>query len=127
MAYPDSILDLLEGTTTGILSTVAPSGLIQSTAVIHLFEEGTLMFSLSSARKKTRNLLADPRATYFVIDPANPYHFVEVRGRVTSEVDSDFTYRTKISERYGMDIAQFDAPEDIRYVFTMHPEVINAQ
>ncbi len=37
-------------------------------------------------RAKYRNVEGDPRVTVCVIDVENPYRFVEVRGRVTSEV-----------------------------------------
>ncbi len=128
MTFPEAAMDLLAAPITGMLSTITPDGHIQTTAIWHfLDDDGQLKFSLANARKKTRNLLANPTATYFLLDPANPFHFVEVRGQVTLVVDEGFTFRDRVGAKYGMDLSQMDTPEVVRYVVTMQPAAVNAQ
>lgn len=127
LALPESHRDLLEAPGVGILSTITPAGLIQSTGIWFLVDDGQVKISISSARKKLRNLQDNPVATFFLLDPANPFRFVEVRGTVTLEPDTDFAFRAKVSAKYSTDIAGFDQPGDTRQVATIQATTINAQ
>jgi PPOX class probable F420-dependent enzyme len=127
VSYPDSHLDLLSAPGVGILSTVTPGGSIQSTAIWYLFDGGELKISLSDARKKLRNLQHSPVATFFLLDPTNPFRFIEVRGTASIEADADFSFRAKVGAHYGADVASFDQPGDLRFVVTLQPGTINAQ
>ncbi|MGE0878314.1 MAG: PPOX class F420-dependent oxidoreductase [Acidimicrobiia bacterium] len=126
-SLPSSHDDLLSAPGTAIFSTITPSGLIQSTAVWYLYDGGELKFSFSDARKKFRNLGANPTATAFILDPQNPFRFIEVRGTVTIEPDPDFAFRGKVAAHYGADMSGFDQPGDKRYVLTLEPSTVNAQ
>jgi PPOX class probable F420-dependent enzyme len=119
--------DLLGAPGIAILSTITPAGAIQSTALWYLVDGGELKISLSDARKKLRNLQGNPNATFFLLDPANPFRFVEIRATVTIEPDTDFAFRSKVGAQYGADIASFDKPGDQRFVVTLHPTTVNAQ
>jgi len=124
---PESHRDLLDSQSVGILSTITPAGLIQSTAIWFLVDEGQVKISISSARKKLRNLQDNPVATFFLLDPANPFRFVEVRGTVTLQPDTDFSFRAKVGAKYGTDVANFDQPGDTRQVVTLQATTVNAQ
>ena len=127
MTLPESHKDLYDAPGVATLSTVTPDGLIQSTAVWYLLDDdGQLKVSLSDARRKLRNLQANPAATLFFLDPANPFRTLEVRARVTIEPDPDFSFRAKVGARYGADVAAFDQPGDKRYTVTLHPVRVNA-
>jgi PPOX class probable F420-dependent enzyme len=126
-AYPESHLDLLGAPGVGILSTVTPDGAVQSTAVWYLLDDGTLKVSLSDQRKKYRNLVQNPNATLFLLDPQNAFRFIEVRATTTIEPDTDFSFRAKVGAHYGADLASFDTPDTKRFVVTLHPTRVNAQ
>jgi PPOX class probable F420-dependent enzyme len=127
-SLPASHLDLLQAAGTAILSTVTPSGAVQSTAVWYLLDDdGELKVSLSTARKKFRNLQANSNATLFILDASNPFHFLEVRATATLTADPDYAFRNKVGAHYGADIASFDAPDAVRFVVTLHPQRVNAQ
>ena len=128
ISFPDSHLDLLNANGTGLLSTHTPDGRIQTTAIWYLLDDdGGLKISINDARKKVRNLQADPTATFFLLDPKNSFRFIEIRGTATVEVDEGYVFRTKISAKYGSDMSKFDQPGDVRYTATLVPERINAQ
>ncbi|MCU1394377.1 MAG: pyridoxamine 5-phosphate oxidase-related FMN-binding [Ilumatobacteraceae bacterium] len=127
MSYPDSALDLLQAPGTAILSTVTPSGQIQSTALWYLLDDGVLKISLAGSRKKLRNLQEDPSLTFFVLDPANPFHFVEIRGTASITPDPDYSFRDKVGVQYSTDVSTFDQPGEARFVVTVEPTTVNAQ
>ena len=124
---PESHRDLFIAPGTGILSTVTPTGEVQSTAIWYLYDDGELKFSISDARKKLRNLQGNPNATFFLIDPTNPFRFAEVRGTATVEADPDFSFRAKVGAHYNADVSSFDQPGALRFVVTLTPTRVNAQ
>lgn len=128
MSYPDSHLALLRAPGVAVLSTHTPDRTIQSTAIWYLLDDdGELKVSLSDARKKLRNLQTDPTVTFFLLDPANPFRFIEVRGTASLVVDEGFAFRAKVGAHYGADVSNFDKPGDVRYVLTILASTVNAQ
>jgi PPOX class probable F420-dependent enzyme len=128
MSYPDLALDLLNAPLVGLLSTHTPDGRIQTTAIWYLLDDdGGLKISINDNRRKVRNLQADPTATLFVLDPTNAFHFVEVRGTATIEVDEGYALRDKIGAKYDGDMSAFDLPGAIRHTATLVPERVNVQ
>jgi hypothetical protein len=71
---PPSHRDLLEAAGVAALATIGPDGQPQVTAVWYLLDDDdTVVISLNETRRKIRNLLANPAATLFLIDPAKPH------------------------------------------------------
>ena len=64
-----------------MLSTLGADGYSQTTAIWFLREGDVFRISLHRSRQKYRNLVAAPRATLFLLDLANTYRTLEVRGR----------------------------------------------
>jgi hypothetical protein len=50
-----------------------------------------------------------------------------VRGTTSVEVDEGFAFRAKVGAQYGTDLSNFDGPDDVRYIVTLHPTRVNAQ
>ena len=77
-------------------------------------------FSHTRNRQKYRNLENDPRVSFHVQDPDNPYRTLEVRGRVDSMVpDAEAAFYRSLQERYDLVVPVFDA--DVRVVITVVP------
>jgi PPOX class probable F420-dependent enzyme len=77
-------------------------------------------FSHTRTRQKARNLAHEPRVSFHVVDPDNPYRTLEVRGRVQSiEADPDAVFYRSLQERYDLVVPVFDA--DVRVVITVEP------
>jgi PPOX class probable F420-dependent enzyme len=67
-------------------------------------------FSHTRNRQKYRNLENDPRVSFHVQDPDNPYRTLEVRGRVESMVpDAEAAFYRSLQERYDFVVPVFDA------------------
>lgn len=126
-SIPESHRDLL-GVRTAILATNGRDGLPQVTAVAfhHDAERDLVQISLNDTRQKTRNLRRDPRATLFILDPANQYRSLEIRATVEMEPDADFAFAALAGAWYGQDFHQHDLPGETRSIVTLHPVRINA-
>ena len=118
---PTSHRDLLEAPIPVTLATIGPSGHPQLTAVWVVLEGDVIVTSLAGIRQKLKNLEERPLATVFVMDPANPYRTLEVRGDVTIEPDPELATLERVITAYGTDLASFDAPLEGRVAVTLRP------
>jgi PPOX class probable F420-dependent enzyme len=123
---PESHRDLLDAQVAS-LSTIGPDGRPQVSALWFLAEGDTITLSLNTARQKTKNMLARPAATLFVLDITNPARYLEVRGDVRIEPDDDYEFATRLGAKYGMDdMRVLDQPGEHRVAVTIEPSQINA-
>lgn len=122
---PDSHLDLVNAPLGCVITTLAPSGLPQSTGMWFLHHDGAIRFSLLEHRKKYRNLRANPACTFFLMDPDNMGNTIEVRGNVTFEADPDKEFVGRVRAQYGAGGPPSDGPDDHRWIVTIEPTRIN--
>ena len=123
---PESHRDLLEAP-VATLATLGPDGRPQLSAVWFLAGDEGIRVSLNSTRQKTKNLQANPVVTFFVLDPANPGRYLEVRGDATLAVDPDYAFADEVGAKYGgVDLRQMDGEGEGRVVVTIHPTRVNA-
>lgn len=89
---PESKIDLLEGPVVVILVTINPDGHPQATPVWCSYDGRHILVNANKGRRKDKNMRRDPRVTICVLDPANPYRYLEVRGiveEITEEGGAD--------------------------------------
>ena len=77
--FPAAFHDLLDAQ-FATLATVGSDGGPQLTEVWFLFEHGKVKLSLNDSRLKTKNLRARPQCSLFILDLANPFRYLDVRG-----------------------------------------------
>src|SRR5438067_8900811 len=100
-ALPATHADLLDAPNTAVLTTVGADGQPQSTAVWYLVDDdGALKTSITTDRQKYRNLTRNPKATLFILDPANPFRTLEIRATVKLAPDPDKALLPKFAARY---------------------------
>jgi PPOX class probable F420-dependent enzyme len=121
---PESHRDLLDAQ-FATLATINPDGRPQLSEVWFLAEDGTVKFSLNNSRQKTRNLTRRPAATVLILDLANPYRYLEIRGDAEVTPDDDYAFADKVGAKYSADLRDRDQPGDSRAVVTIHPTRIN--
>jgi PPOX class probable F420-dependent enzyme len=118
---PESHKDLLSAQ-VGVLGTVGASGRPQLSATWFLAEGETVQISLNTTRQKVKNLQANPKVSFMIIDPANPYKYVELRGDAEITSDADYAFATKLGAKYGgADLRERDKPGESRVVVTIKP------
>ena len=118
---PDTHRDLLDAP-IAVLGTVGPSGRPQLSAIWFLAEGDTVKLSLNTSRQKVKNLQANPACSLLIVDPANPYRTVELRGDAQIAADPDYEFAKKVGAKYGgADLSEHDGPGDLLLVVTIVP------
>lgn len=83
-AFPEKYLDLFQKKALGALTTLMADGSPQTTPVWIDFQDGQVWVNSAVGRQKDVNVRRDPRVAMAIVDPDNPYRYVEVRGRVAA-------------------------------------------
>ena len=81
-------------------------------------------FSQTKTRQKYRNLQRDPRIALSIVDPENPFRYLEIRGEVTRvEEDLNIDFISSMAKKYlGLDRYPNHRPGDERVVVFVRPE-----
>ncbi len=121
---PESHADLLEAVTLADVATIGPKGEPQVNPVWFEWDGTHLCFSQTTARQKYRNLGREPRVALSIVDPTNPYRYLEVRGTVVAiDPDPELAFINRQAQRYmGEDTYPWHQPTDERVVVRVLPE-----
>ena len=124
---PESHADIIARSQVVTLGTQGADGYPQITALWFLHDDdGMIKVSHNTSRQKTKNLQANPVASLFFIDPANPYRTLEIRARARIEADPDYTFAEKVGAKYGgANLRERDNPGESRVVVTFEPVKVN--
>ncbi|GAA2308593.1 PPOX class F420-dependent oxidoreductase [Nonomuraea roseoviolacea subsp. roseoviolacea] len=117
----DAVRELFDGPNYATVTSLNADGSPQSTVVWVRTDGNDVLFSTAAGRVKPRNFERDPRTSLLVIDPANPYRYAEVRGRVTLEEDPEGKLIQELSHKY-MGQPWEDAPGTRRLIVRVTPE-----
>lgn len=123
--FPESHRDLLDAQ-VATLATIGRDGGPQLTEVWFVHEDGELKISLNRSRLKTKNLKARPQCSLFLLDLANPYRYVDVRGTARIEPDDDYALADRVGAKYGSDLREHDRPGETRVAVTIEPSNVFA-
>jgi len=124
-AIPASHRDLLDGQ-FATLATIGPDGRPQLSEVWFLAEDDTISLSLNTSRQKTKNLLANPAANLFLLDLANPYRYLEIRGDAEISPDDDYSFAASVGAKYHANLRNHDQPGQSRVKVIIRPVRVNA-
>jgi len=125
--FPDTHRDLLQAQVAS-LATIGANGVPQLTEVWFLYDDddGELKLSLNGSRLKTRNLRRRPQCSLLLLDLANPYRYLEVRGHARIQADDDYAFADRVGAKYNADLRVHDRPGDSRVVVTIEPANVYA-
>ena len=115
---PEGYRDLLESTALVHVATLGPNGEPQNNPVWFGWDGEHVKFSQTKARQKYRNVHRDPRIALSLVDPANPYRYLEIRGEVVHiEEDPENVFIDAMAKKYmGVDVYPMHQPGDERVV-----------
>jgi PPOX class probable F420-dependent enzyme len=122
---PASHYDLL-GAPVATLATLGSDGAPQLSEVWFIAEDGTVRISLNTTRQKVRNLQHRPACSLLILDLANPYRYLEIRGDAEIQPDPDYAFADKLGAKYQSDLREMDQPGESRVVVTLRPHRIRA-
>jgi PPOX class probable F420-dependent enzyme len=121
---PEGYEDLLESTALVHVATIGPHGEPQNNPVWFGWDGEHVLFSQTKARQKYRNLQRDARVAFSMVDPDNPYRYLEIRGEVVRvEEDPNLDFINSMAKKYlGLDKYPYHQPDDERLVVFVRPE-----
>lgn len=120
---PDSHKDILEKISFGHVATIGPDGSPQSNPVWFDWDGEVLRFSQTTTRQKFHNIEREPRVAVSVLDPDNPYRYIELRGAVEGvDDDSSNAFIDSMAKKYiDQDAYPWHKPGDHRMVVRVRP------
>jgi PPOX class probable F420-dependent enzyme len=122
---PEKFLDLFNKKAFASLATVMPDGQPQVTPVWCDLENGSVLINTARGRQKDRNMKRDPHVSLAIIDPDNPYRYLEVRGQAeeVSEGGIADDHIDRMAKKYmGVDKYPYRQPGEKRVLYRVRPE-----
>lgn len=121
---PSSHLDLFKKKAFANLATLMPDGRPQVTPVWVDYDGRYVVINTAQGRQKDKNLARDGKVALSVMDPDNPYRYLEVRGRVVERtVDGADQHIDAMARKYlGQDKYPFRKPGEVRVIYRIEPE-----
>lgn len=126
---PENFLDLFTKPVQANLVTLMPGGQPQITVVWCDYDGIHVIFNSAKGRQKERNLRRDPRVALSLVDPQNPYRYLEVRGKVIeiTEQGAD-AHADRLAKKYlGVDKYPYRQPGEVRLIFKIEPQRVRTQ
>jgi PPOX class probable F420-dependent enzyme len=122
---PDSHKDLLTTKKAfAQLATLNPDGSPQVTPVWVDFDGEHVIFNSAKGRQKDKNVRREPRVAVALIDPDNPYRYLEIRGKVVEITEQGAAeHIDKMAKKYlGVDKYPYGQPGEVRVIYKIKPE-----
>jgi PPOX class probable F420-dependent enzyme len=123
-AIPADKLDLLESKALADVATIGPHGEPQVNPVWFGWDGAYVKFSQTTGRQKFRNLQRDNRIALSIVDPENPFRYLEIRGKVARvDPDPDKAFIDEMANKYmGVEKYPWSQPGDERVVIVVEPQ-----
>jgi PPOX class probable F420-dependent enzyme len=121
---PDKYTDLFEKRAFANLGTLMPDGRPQVTPVWCDFDGEHVIFNSAKGRQKDRNVRRDPRVSLALVDPENPYRYLEIRGSVVEITEDGADHSIdKLAKKYlGVDKYPYGQPGEVRVIYKIKIE-----
>lgn len=122
---PEAFRDLLSRETKAFaaLALVTGKGEPQVTPMWFDFDGEDIIFNTARGRLKDRVMKKLPAVALAIQDPANPYRYLQIRGRVISETEEGaYESICSLREKYRGDRNYPRNPGEVRVIYKVHPE-----
>lgn len=125
---PENYRDLFTKPAFAHLATLMPDGTPQVTPVWCDLQDGHIIINSAKGRQKDKNLRRDPRVALAVSDPANPYRYVQVRGRVVEITESGADgHIDRMAKKYlNLEAYPYRQPGEVRVIYKIRPDRVQA-
>ena len=123
VAIPESHKILFERPVVASLATVMKDGQPQVQPVWCSYDGRHVLVNTEKGRIKYRNMNERRKVTLLLVDPKDPYYWIEVRGVVESETEQGAVgHLDQLAKRYiNADKYPWHKPGDVRVLFRIAP------
>ena len=115
--------DIFDKKTFCHVATVGKDGTPQVTPVWVDFDGTNVIVNSARGRRKDKNMTQNSAVSLAIMDPDNPYRYLEVRGRVAeiTEAGAD-QHIDKMAKKYmGVDKYPYRQPGEVRVMYKIEP------
>jgi len=124
---PEKYLDLFEKKAFAAFATLMPDGSPQVTPVWVDYDGNYILVNTARGRQKDKNIERNRAVALAIMDPDNPYRYLEVRGRVEeiTEEGAD-QHIDKMAKKYmGVDKYPYRQPGEVRVLLKIKPDHVS--
>lgn len=125
---PDNYLDLLnQKKAFASLATVMANGSPHVTPVWFDYHGGNIRVNTAKGRVKSRTLKPGAPVALAIMDPDNPYRYIQIRGRVSRAVKAGAdAHIDSLAKKYlGKETYPFRQPGEVRIMYEIEPEAVS--
>ena len=121
---PEKYLDLFNKRAFANLATLMPDGSPQVTPVWCDYQDGHVLVNTARGRQKDRNMQRNAHVSLAIMDPDNPYRYLEVRGVVDDITENGADeHIDRMAKKYlGVDKYPYRQPNEKRVLYKIKPE-----
>jgi len=122
-AIPSQFVDLFQKKAFGNLATLMPDGSPQVTPIWVDYDGKHVILNSARGRRKDKNMKTGASVAVAIMDPDNPYRYLEIRGRVVevTEQGAD-AHIDRMAKKYlGQDKYPFRQPGEVRVIYKIEP------
>jgi PPOX class probable F420-dependent enzyme len=125
---PETHLDLFKKKAFANLVTLMPGGQPQVTPVWVDYDGHYVVINTAEGRQKDKNLQRDRRVALSILDPENPYRYLEVRGHVAERTrnGADQHIDAMAKKYLDKDKYPFRQPNEVRVLYRIEPDHITS-
>ena len=126
-AIPAEYLDLLEQKTAfAHLATIMPNGTPQVTHVWFDYKDGKIRINSAKDRVKARNMREGAPVALSILDPDNPYRYIQIRSRVGHVTEEGASaHIDPLAKKYlGKDKYPWAQPGQVTVIFEIEPTAV---
>lgn len=126
-SIPPEYLDLLQQKKAfANLATIMPDGTPQVTPVWFDYTDGKIRINSAKGRVKVRNMQEGARVALSILDPDNPYRYIQIRGRVGHVTEAGASaHIDSLAKKYlGKDKYPWAQPDQVRVTFEIEPSAV---
>jgi PPOX class probable F420-dependent enzyme len=123
MTIPSTHADILDSKALAHVATIGPDGTPQNNPVWFGWDGTHVLFSQTTGRQKYRNVKHNPNVALSIVDEANPYRYLEIRGTVDEIVeDEGNAFINSMAKKYiDQDQYPWHQPGDHRVIVRVLP------
>jgi PPOX class probable F420-dependent enzyme len=124
VSIPENYQDLFQQPSFACLATLMPDGTPQVTPVWCDFDGRHVIINSAKGRVKDRNMRRNPNVALSILDPKNPYRYLEIRGNVVEITeDGAEAHIDKMAKKYlNLEQYPYRRPGEERVIYKIEPQ-----
>jgi PPOX class probable F420-dependent enzyme len=118
---PDQYQDLLQKKAFAHLGTLMKDGSPQVTPIWFGYDGAHILINSAKGRLKDKNMRKRPQVALSILDPDNPYRYMQIRGKVVEVTENGAdAHIDALAKKYlDQDKYPFRQPGEVRVIYKM--------